>query len=184
MSIKHQLRGSAIGVFAATSIFSSVYFFSGASGQAEIESDEPLTIEDALSQVEQEDFTVLTNEEYSELRDQLLALENEILLLQENNQQDIVEEETTEEVEIEEETTEEEAIEEEDSSIIEVTLTVEAGMSTRDITERLESLNIIEDARAFEAYIMDLEQDRYLRMGDYDVSSEMSWDDIIDVLVQ
>ncbi|MFA9559374.1 hypothetical protein ACERII_18860 [Evansella sp. AB-rgal1] len=175
MSIKHQLRGTAVGIFIATSTFAAT-FYMGNSNNGEI------TPEQAITYLEEDQFIVLSADEYHNIQTELAELQEElqsITMQQEEEVESTVEKDFTEESNTVEQQDTEVAKEE---FTIEGVLIVSEGMTTRDIAEQLERLQIIEDAREFERYILELGIDRRLRMGEYNLTSNMSHDEVISVI--
>ncbi|MCD8508760.1 MAG: hypothetical protein LRY73_01900 [Bacillus sp. (in: Bacteria)] len=178
--LKHLLRGSAIGIFIATSAFASTYFFSG--NPSESYANEPLTLDEAVLLLEEADMVILNQNEYNELvraidnlKEELYAKEVVLETVEtelDETQEDTAEQET--ETDVEEEPQQE--------TVIKAVLVIEGGMSTRDISNQLINLNIIEDRTAFENYVNESGLERSLRFGEYELASDMTIQEIARII--
>lgn len=178
--LKHLLRGSAIGIFIATSAFASAYFFNGSTSESY--ANEPLSIVEAVKILEEADMVILNNNEYNEL---ILAIDD--LRVQLDSKEEMLEDVETELEESLEEPAEQETetvVEEEpeEETVNKAVLVIEGGMSTRDISNQLVSLNIIDDRTAFEQYVNENGLERSLRFGEYELSSDMSIPEIARII--
>lgn len=164
-----------MGVFVTTSIFASVYYFHGSAASSYV--DEAITAEEALQILENENYTVLTNQEHNNLMDEITHLEEEINVLMEL-EEEVENGQTSPEEEIESPEAEEESTE----TVYEAVLIIESGMTTRNIADQLEYLNIISDSRAFERYVQESGLERALRMGEFNLTSDMTIQEVAQTL--
>lgn len=183
MSQKSLFQGLAIGLFIATSVFSAVYFFSSnGNSQEDLHS-----VEDAIALLEDEGYSILKEEELVQLHDEIEQLER---IIEESYSEETDESDDKENIEEnikeeEEEKVEKEEVEkekEEKEVVKEFILNIEAGMHSRNIGEILKKYDIVEDERDFEQYVLELGVDRDIRMGEYELSSDMSVDEIIEII--
>ncbi|UOR12306.1 hypothetical protein [Halobacillus amylolyticus] len=63
-----------------------------------------------------------------------------------------------------------------------ITLEIESGMSSTDISELLSDRGLIEDAQSFDQYMREEGYSRYIQIGEFEVSEEMSREQIADVI--
>lgn len=178
MSIKHLLQGTAIGLFIATSVFSAVYFF----GDFNKDNDnvEDLTIEEAITLLEGEKYSVIEDEELERLYNDIEQLE----LIIEENSQVIVDDENKDDDVIADENEQEVVQEEEVEQVEEFVLEIKPGVHSRNIGEVLKKFGIVEDERDFERYVLEKEVDRKIQIGEFKLKSDMSVDDIIKIITK
>ncbi|MBU9712262.1 hypothetical protein [Evansella tamaricis] len=183
MSIKHNFRGAAIGIFLTTSIFALNYYFGGSNSTSSAENLEITSIEQAISFLEDESFVVLEQRDFQKLTRDLEELEDQISLLTLDLETDI---ETQQEVDLEEDDTtesaEEDDVEESPVQTYQTVLKIESGMNSHDIAAQLVNGNILEEGRPLIDYIVDNEVDRIIRMGEYNITSEMTIPEIVTII--
>ncbi|UOQ93742.1 hypothetical protein MUO14_01715 [Halobacillus shinanisalinarum] len=63
-----------------------------------------------------------------------------------------------------------------------ITLEIESGMSSTDISEILYEQEMIEDAKAFDQYIREEGHSRYIQIGEFEVNEKMSKQQMADVI--
>lgn len=64
----------------------------------------------------------------------------------------------------------------------EVTVTIKHGMSSSQVAKLLVSKGLIEDAQAFNHYLINLNKTGLIRVGKFTVLKDASYDDIIDII--
>lgn len=180
MSIKHLLQGTAIGLFIATSVFAALYFF-GESNKDD-KNIEDLTIEEAITFLESEEYSVIDKQELEHLYDEIDQLErtvaeNSQVIVEDENKEDDVAIDDENEVPVADE-------EEEQEKVEEFVLKIESGMHSRNIGEELKKHGIVEDERDFERYVIDKEVDKKIQIGEFELRSDMSIDEIIEVIIR
>ncbi|MCR6110438.1 endolytic transglycosylase MltG [Bacillus sp. A301a_S52] len=164
MASKHTFRGIAAGLFLCGSLLAAIYY------------------------VQPDTFFAISNGS----DDQINASENEAIEDDNSASEEIVEEIKRENeelhIQIEElkavvdnEVNEDESVIEADPLYISI-LSIEQGMTSKDISHKLETLNIVKSAQEFEAALSDRGVAQQLQIGDYTLDSTMTLDEIIDLI--
>lgn len=176
MSLKYTLRGTGIGLVAAGAVIAGIQYMGITEADFETGAQaSELNIEEALALLEDHtEFFVIPEKKYNELTTTLSETELELEALKEEKEK--------REAESAEEGTDEETNEEAPAVVNQTIFSIEAGMNSKDIAAELKVLEIIEDEREFERYLLDQEVDRYLRTGRYRLDSGMSFQEIVTVL--
>jgi hypothetical protein len=182
VSLKYTLRGTGIGLVAAGAVIAGIQYMGITEADFETGAQaSELNIEEALALLEDHtEFFVIPEKKYNELTTTLSETELELEALKEEKEKR--EAESNEEAESAEEGTDEETNEEAPAVVNQTIFSIEAGMNSKDIAAELKVLEIIEDEREFERYLLDQEVDRYLRTGRYRLDSGMSFQEIVTVL--
>lgn len=155
---KKNVRSFAIGIiFTVSIIWLWGSFFQG-EGEVEINIDE------ARNKLEESGFVILPEEEY----EKLAALQKE-----EKKEEEITEEK--------EETSTEKT---DDPNDHKKTLTIEKGMSSRDIARKLHEMNIIEDEHSFEQYLISQGYSKTLQIGSFELHDGMSYEEIANIIAK
>ncbi|UTR14423.1 hypothetical protein MM221_17970 [Salipaludibacillus sp. LMS25] len=160
MASKHTFRGIAAGLFLSGSLLAAIYYV-----QPETLLPTPGGSEGELIVSESEDIED-DNNSSDELIEEIKK-ENETLHLQLEELNALV--------------NEDDSVDEADSMYISV-LSIERGMTSKDISHKLETLNIVKSAEEFEAALSDRGVSQQLQIGDYTLDSTMTLDDIIDLI--
>lgn len=139
-----------------------------------------LNLTDAKEKVENEGFIVITKEEYDELAGQSVN---------EDDSQPPTEGQTDKETDTdtakEEETApQEEQPDKDESSIIHFTLEIESGMNSEQISSILEQIKIIDDANNFEQYLTDHHYNTKVQIGNFELNSEMTYEEISKIITK
>jgi hypothetical protein len=173
VSFKYTLRGTGIGLVAAGAVIAGIQYMGITEADLETGAQaSELNIEEALALVEDHtEYFVIPENKYNEITNTLAQTELELEALIEEREAEAAEEDTSEEAD------------EETPAVVNQTIfSIEAGMNSKDIAAELKVLEIIEDEREFERYLLDQEVDRYLRTGRYRLDSGMDFQEIVTVL--
>ncbi|PAV29057.1 hypothetical protein CIL05_13870 [Virgibacillus profundi] len=187
--MKKTVRSFAIGLLTAGIIMLVTFYFV----------DEPeaegKTVEDMIPLVEQEGFRVITEEEYISLSvkgDENNAANNteeedtaadeseEEVNDTENNAED--DNTSEEDASTEEDTSEEETTEEDE--VITYTLTIASGMASTTVSSLLEDNQIIEDSNEFNQYLNDQDYGLKIQIGEYELTSDLSFYEIAEIITK
>jgi len=164
--MKLPIRFFSIGLLTATIILLITFIFFEQS-----DASNNLTVEDMVSQIEEEGYHVLTNEEYitfsvnkdqNQKEDEDKAEENDAKDKEENDKTDDANE------------NEEDDKDQDESKVHTYTLVVEPNMLGPTISKLLEDHKIIEDAEKFNRYLEVEGYAPYIQIGEHELSSDMS----------
>jgi hypothetical protein len=156
------LRGIAVGLIIATVLFSAAYYFSPTTQEKE------LTKESIDEYLTKQDLVAISKQEYEELQVQ--------------GNQDHENESSKPEQEEKEEELEENK--EEEAPLHSYTLSIVSGMNSLEIANLLEKNQIIPSAKEFNAYLTDNELNTLIQIGTYDLSSDMSFESIANMITK
>jgi hypothetical protein len=152
--MKPIIRAFALGLLTAALIIGISFKTNGTSEQ-KAESSTPTTTE-LISQLEEQGYEVTSPDEKVES-----TKSNE-------------KEKSSKEEQKEDET----ATEEESTSPKTYILSIESGMSLRDISEDLSEAGILEDVEAFDEYMKAKDYSRFIQIGKFELNSDMSYKQI------
>ncbi|SDY53875.1 hypothetical protein SAMN05421736_102212 [Evansella caseinilytica] len=188
MSLKHQLRGAAIGIVAATTTVAAVYYFSSKT-QATPPEEQALTPEDAIQVLKDADYEVLTEADYVIMMDQLDGLTADLQILTDEKKEleatlESVKEEAEQAKEKESDKDDEKEKEEEPETVYQTVLLIQPGMTSIDIGRQLAKMNVISDSQKFIDYMLDNELDRNIDLGEYYITSDMSTKEIAKLITK
>lgn len=203
--MKHTVRAFSVGLLTAGLILLGVFFFTDGANNAQAD----ISTEEMIGKIQEDGYRVITEEEYisfsvssANSKDQEESEEaeetEETEETEENAEKEPAEDETEPEAEAddeevndeaeedaeEEESTETEAEEEEEEEQTPstVTITIEPGMVSSQISQMLEEHGIIEDAGAFTDYILEHDYSLRIQMGEHELETGMSHYEIAESL--
>lgn len=158
---KNELRGFAGGLILATLILSYVYFFhtDNQEAAAPVEISETDVNDYAL----ENNLVILTEEEYQQLNGEANAAEEQ----KESNQEEAS---NDEEKEVEE--------------IINANLEITPGMSTQEVAQKLQELNLISNHSEFTNYIREQDLESAVKAGTFNLNSEMTIEEIVKIVTR
>lgn len=183
--MKHTIRSFSIGLIAAGIILLTVYFFfdGGSDGETEYSTEE------LIAQIEADGYRVITEEEYisfsvatSKKNDDEADQDEEKVDEEENADDEDNEENDNEDSDEEEEDEVEEAEDEEEETSTTVTITVEPGMASSQISQMLEEEGIIDDAGKFSQYLIEHDYHMLIQLGEHELETGMSHYEIAEEL--
>lgn len=157
------LRGIAVGMIIATCLLSSVYFLSP-------KQENKVTKEDIEQYLSNQDLVAIPQQEYEDLQQQ--------------NTNAKIDESSKPESEEKEEVLEEEVKDNETEPIQSYTLSIVSGMNSFEIAMVLENNQIISSGTEFNAYLTDNDLNRLIQIGTYELSSDMSFETIADIITK
>lgn len=148
--MKHVIRSFSLGLLTATALLAFSYYNTSNANE--------VTKEEAIATLEKEGFHVLSKQAYGELQKEGQKTSENIDTSDESN----------------------ETVPEDSSSneVLVYTLIISEGMLTSDISERLVEAGIIEDAQSFSSYLKEHDFSRSIQVGDYEVTSNMTFEEI------
>lgn len=187
--MKHTVRAFSVGLITSGIILLAVYLIFGQADEKKAE----LSTEELISQIEEDGYRVVTEEEYI-----MLSVANSKKDKNENTdkdekekEDDAVEDEEIEEAEDKDEVKENEGKddnkkekkkEKKEKKPKTFTITIEPGMASSQISNLLEELGIIDDAREFSNYLIDNDYHKLIQMGEHKLESGMSYFEIAEAL--
>ncbi|WP_096201267.1 endolytic transglycosylase MltG [Bacillus sp. FJAT-45350] len=157
------IRGFAIGLFIATSLFASIYFFGNGQTDAAPYTEAPsLTEEEMTTMLENAGYIVLTEEKYEEIAHHV--------------DEEPIEEQAEEIIEDEPMQAEPEETQPETPSqqVYYSYVNIQSGMSSSEVAGLLERANIIESRDEFLDYMRQQKLNQSIRVGEYELNSNMS----------
>jgi len=163
---RRTIRALATGmIFAALILYSFDYFLSD-STENQTAVSEPTNSEDTV---------LLTKEEHDSLQSQLREWENRVIEL--SASQEV--EETDESTETDSESESDTAPSNDSSDVTtRFILRIESGMTSPDISEQLVTYDIISDESAFNEYLNEQQLTDRIQIGEYDLNSSLSIEEI------
>ncbi|WP_280768452.1 hypothetical protein [Salipaludibacillus daqingensis] len=174
MGTKEKFQGASASLFLAGSLLAGLYYF-----QPEIiETNSQETANNVdVSSLENKGYTVLSEEEnnnqtelYEQLRDENKELSNKLNQLK--NEQETSNQESS--------NSSEEALNNE--TIYQSILSIEQGMTSKDISSKLLELKVIDNTDLFEQKLSERGLEDRIQIGQYTLHSEMSLEDIITLI--
>ncbi|OLN23363.1 hypothetical protein BTO30_05210 [Domibacillus antri] len=150
--MKQSIRAFGLGLLASAAALS---FFDN------ISKEETMTNEEMIRLLEEQNYTVLTDDEMNE----------QPAIPESKEPATPAEEENIEPVE----------------SVTgkkEMTITIASGMSSADIVKALENAGVIEDAQSFNAYLKENKYASKLQIGTFTFSPNMSNEEIVSILIK
>jgi cell division protein YceG involved in septum cleavage len=174
MASKDTLRGASVGLFLAGSIMTGFYYL-----QPEMIEYE-MNLEDSeenidLSSMEEEGFTIVSEDEHAKQQKQLSKLQTKNDMLQ---NQVIQLEESVEE----EDNHSSNHSPENSHTIFYSILSIEYGMTSQEISNKLLILNIIENSDLFEQELTEKEVQERIQIGQYTLNNQMSIEEIVQLI--
>ncbi|WP_246945889.1 hypothetical protein [Bacillus pinisoli] len=167
---KGSLRGFSIGILLATALLTITLY---TSENTTIENTaQPLTDEDVKRYLSEANQTAITNEEHSRLKE--LETENQQLkkqLAQATTQKEAVEESK-------------EKDENKSEPEIKYIFEIKQGMTTPEISKKLEDLNIIKNSTDLSNYLKDKGWEGSIQIGTFELSSTMSVEEIAKIITK
>ena len=155
------LRGTTFGVLLATGILAFVYYTTPKEVIVTENTENEYSTDSAIAYLEEQGYEVAKKDVV---------------------EQDVSEEENEstdpEEVEEQEDTVEEEAEESTEETVKAYQLVIESGMSSVTVSNLLYENGIVDDARAFDSYLVNHGYQSVIRPGTYDVNEQMSYEEI------
>lgn len=189
--MKQHIRAFAIGLLTSGILLLAIYIF-GNNSSDNLEDMDP---DELISTLENEGYTVLTQDEYiaysvnqetSDEADLEADEESDADKESDEPESDTDENEGTDEENKENddnsESNEDEDSSEESDDVTEVEITLEDGAPPSNISDALEDAGIIDDARDFNDYLEDNDLSGSVKPGTYEVDSEMSYSEISDII--
>ncbi|WP_096270594.1 hypothetical protein [Paucisalibacillus globulus] len=195
--MKQPIRAFAVGLFTAAIIMLIVNYFSNGSKQEFSE----MPIEDIVNELKEKGYRVLSETEYISLsmNGEVAKKETEIASSDsekvDTKDEEVDTNESTEGTETNEENTEEETNNQSDSTeetdnkkeeenTKNFTLVIESGMPSSSISNELEANGIIDDAAEFISYLEDEGYAVRIQLGEFQLSSDMSYFEIAEALTK
>ncbi|MEK4301692.1 hypothetical protein MKY30_20230 [Oceanobacillus sp. FSL W8-0428] len=199
--MKQHVRAFAVGLLTSGLLLLAIYIF-GNQSSGSLEDMEP---DELISALENQGYAVLTQDEYiaysvnREAADEVDSdgnaeddseadnesdSNNDSDENEDNNDENSNDEEGNENADEEDNNDEGNEDEEssEDSDVIDVEITLENGAPPSNISDALEDAGIIDDARDFNDFLEDNDLSGSVKPGTYEVDSEMSFDEIGDII--
>ncbi|HLR08022.1 MAG TPA: hypothetical protein VK136_02020 [Bacillota bacterium] len=167
--MKQPIRSFSIGLLTAGLICLLVFYFSG--GNKETAN---LSTEDMIAKLEDEGYRVFTESEYismavdSDDADETEADTDDDSALEDNE---------------EDEADEDSEADDEDASVT-YTLEIKSGMNSSEISELLEENDIIDDAMEFSTFLEDEDYESDVQIGEFELSSDMSFKEIAEEITK
>ncbi|WP_017728332.1 endolytic transglycosylase MltG [Halalkalibacterium ligniniphilum] len=146
------LRGVAGGLFLGTILCATAYYFFEESNAQTTAPSHTVSTDEMVLTLEEKGYLVLTEDE--------LAAQQETLIDESSPSQS----------------------EHQSTIIYAMTLSIEPGMSSQQVANRLARGNVIKDESEFLAYLSSHDLIHSLRVGTYDLTSEMSLEEIADAI--
>ncbi|MCR6106364.1 endolytic transglycosylase MltG [Salipaludibacillus agaradhaerens] len=156
MASKHTFRGIAAGLFLCGSLLAAIYY------------------------VQPETFFAISNGSDESIEDENNASEELVEEIKRENEALHIQIEELKAL-VDDKINEDETVIETDPLYISI-LSIEQGMTSKDISHKLETLNIVQSAQEFEAALSDKGVAQQLQIGDYTLDSTMTLDEIIDLI--
>ncbi|MFD2759426.1 hypothetical protein [Lentibacillus juripiscarius] len=181
--MKQLIRSFALGLLTAGIILLATFYFSG-SGQNNSE----LSTEDMIKKVESKGYHVMTESEYISVSVQSDQNKNEETDSDQKNKGEETASSTNknEKSQSEEKNSNNDDDEgeqtSEDSQPTTYTLTIESGTPPSTISETLQENNIIESADEFTQYLEDKSYTKYVQLGEFELTSDMSHYEIAEAI--
>lgn len=186
--MKQPLRYFSIGLFSAAIVLLIGLFFS------DTEKVEDLAAEELIPYVEQEGYHVLSNKEYIALsvnntdeneqpKESTEDKENTSKSNKDSQEKTSKETNNTDKADSKKENNKEKdkndnVTKDKKDEVVTHTLIIEAGMVPSSISTQLEENNIIEDAFEFDQYLEENDYSKYVQLGEFEVTSDMSFYEI------
>ncbi|GAA0345656.1 hypothetical protein GCM10008967_40100 [Bacillus carboniphilus] len=164
---RQSIQGFAIGMFLTAVVLSLVYQMTSDSNEVEVD--------DAVATLEKNEYIVLSANEWEEIQQKLSTKETEqkeTEAPQEEQANPGTDTDSAEQDEVNNETEPKKTY----------SLVIKPGMSSSEVGYLLEENGIVEDARAFNKYIVDRKLEGYIQIGTHTVTSDMSFDVIADTI--
>ncbi|SES83838.1 hypothetical protein SAMN05216389_102405 [Oceanobacillus limi] len=184
--MKQSIRAFSIGLFSAGLVLLAVYYFDNGSTQDITE----MPVDDVIAYMKEEyGYRVLTESEFISLTVNQEANDSESKEEANKESEDTSSAKANEEEETdkdENEKSEEEDHEEkneEEETITSYTLTIEAG-SASSVGDKLAENGIIDNASEFNQYLSDEGYDVKVQLGEFEVQSDMSFNEIAEVITK
>ncbi|WP_096434656.1 endolytic transglycosylase MltG [Alteribacter populi] len=174
MLTKTGLRGTAAGVFIATTVFAG-FLYTSDDQELAAQSSSNVSEEDAIETLETAQYIILTENQYSEMESHQNSLQSKIEEL-EQFQDAYEEQDRSEEEDRDEETSGDDTI------VYQTSLVVQSGMTFGDIASLLERSQVINNRDTFNDYVSDNNVEMDLRQGEFIFDSTMSIEDIVSEL--
>jgi hypothetical protein len=172
------LRGLSTGIIITTALFTIyLYPFNGTS-----ETPEGQTVDDeAFSAYLQESGQILmTNEEYNHLKqvgEQNATLQNEIDQLKEGQIEN-------QKIDDKQSSTDSNTNPEKNSEVIKYTLEIKQGMTSPDVSGKLEEVNIIDSATTLSDYLSKQGWEGTIQVGTFELASTMTVEEIARIITK
>lgn len=184
--MKQHVRAFAVGLLTSGVLLLAIYIFGNHSSDG-LEDMEP---NELISALENQGYAVLTQDEYiaysvnreeadEDASDGNAEDDSEADESDSNNDSDENEDNNDENSNDEGNEDEESS---EDSDVVEVEITLENGSPPSNISDALEDTGIIDDARDFNDFLEDNDLSGSVKPGTYKVDSEMSFNEIGDII--
>ncbi|QOR65534.1 hypothetical protein IM538_17220 [Cytobacillus suaedae] len=154
------LRGIAVGIILATILLSAVYFLTP-------KHVNKVTKEDVEQYLSKNNLVAIPQQEYEDLQTDDTSA----------NKDDSPKSESEEKEEPKE-------VEEEEVPIQQFTLTIVSGMNSLEIANILEGKRIISNGKEFNEYLTENELNTLIQIGTYDLSSDMNYETIADIITK
>lgn len=185
--MKHTVRAFSVGLIVAGLILLGVFYFDGVNeGHAEY------TTEELIEQVEADGFRVITEEEYISFSVANSQQSNDSQA--EDEEEDEIKKEVTEK-KVASKTTEsktdntkapkekeEEKEKDKDNTPSTFTIQIESGMASSQISRLLEERGIVDDAEAFNSYLLEHDYSLRVQLGEHELQTGMSYYEIAERL--
>ncbi|MGX9135265.1 hypothetical protein ACWV26_12965 [Rummeliibacillus sp. JY-2-4R] len=154
--IKSTLRSFGCGIFLAGSLMSlSTHFNSNDSN-----------IPSKASLVNSKDTVVIKKSELNALKEETTNVKAQLAKIQ-TNYNNLKADQTTKK-----------------NSVKSYTLVIKKGMGTSEVSKALKNGGIIKDDAEFERYIINRDQAKFIQIGDYKISSDMTNEEILTIITK
>ncbi|MFV8826651.1 hypothetical protein [Alkalihalobacterium sp. APHAB7] len=160
---KKTVQGVAAGILLATSVFAYMYFFQ--TTHIEIEQDDieipeiELSSEEMMDILKDQGFIVLDEEEYDLLLKGKEEAEREDIAL-------------------------EEEVDPQPQTIHYTIIEIQSGMSSMNVANYLEKVNVLEDTEEFLQFLRDNELTQQIKAGEFELNSTMTVEEIALTITQ
>lgn len=175
--MKQPIRFFSIGLLVSSVLLFVYYAYFEEEAKPEVITEE-LSIEDMIAEVEAKGHKVLTNDDYMALTlspdDKPDSKDSD---KKENDKKD-----KDSDKDDKNSSKKEDEEDEEDLSIITYTFETEDGVVSEDIADLLVKNKIIDDKWAFLSYLEDNDYMKYIQLGEFTVSNDMSFKDIAEII--
>lgn len=193
--MKQPIRYFAFGLLTASILLMIIFMFS------DYTKSEDLSVDEMIEKIEEEGFRVLTNTEYisysvykdeqkkaSEEEEKKIAKadkEKDTDKTKKEDKKDPSEnkdKEKSDDQKNEDASENEEGVQKEERKTYKYTLVIEPNMLGDQVSKRLEEKKIIDDARKFYDYLEEKGYSRYIQIGEFNLSSDMTYYEIAETI--
>ncbi|MFS0672820.1 hypothetical protein [Ornithinibacillus sp. 179-J 7C1 HS] len=184
--MKQTIRAFAIGLFTAALIMLVINYFTSSSKEDFSE----MPIEDVVNELKEQGYRVLTETEYislsmdGEVNKKETEVASETEEVSDKDESDDNKSSTEESTDNQSEESSANQTEQQEPTAKSYTLTIEAGMPSSTISNQLESNGIIDSSSEFISYLEDEGYANRIQLGQFTLSSDMSYFEIAEALTK